>query len=377
MAESKRDYYEVLGVSKNASKEEIKSAYRKLAKQYHPDLNKSPDAPKKFEEIQEAYDVLYDDTKRKQYDQFGFAAFSQGSSTGGAGNPFSGGGFGGQGFGDIDLGDIFNSFFGGGSRRQRTGPQKGRDTLYTVNIEFMDAINGTTISLPLTYDEPCANCHGTGAETPNDVETCPTCRGSGVLRKQQRTLFGTMTSEVPCEHCHGTGKIIKKRCSKCNGSGYKRVHKNLDVTIPAGIANGQQVRVKGKGEKGSGGAENGDLYVEIHVKEHASFKRAGNDIHSDIALSFVDAALGTKIEVDTVYGKVTVDVPAGTQPNDTLKLKGKGVKDLRTGKPGEHFLHLKILTPQNLSSSQKELLEQFRKEENSKKGGWKSFFGRK
>lgn len=372
MAEAKRDYYETLGVNKSANKDEIKSAYRKLAKQYHPDINKSPDAPKKFEEIQEAYDVLYDDNKRRQYDQFGHAAFQQGGSTGGAGNPFGGAGFSGAGFGDVDLNDIFSSFFGGGRRssRQSGGPQKGNDSLIQVSISFMDSIKGTHITVPVNYDEPCEHCHGSGAESSSDVTTCPHCGGRGYVLRTQRTLFGTMQTEGPCEHCHGTGKIVKKGCHKCGGSGYSRVHKDLDVTIPAGISSGQQVRVKGKGERGINGGENGDLYIEVRVKKDQFFTRDGNDIHVELGLSFVECALGHALDVETVYGTVEVEIPAGTQPNALLKLKGKGVKDLRTGKPGDQFLHIKVQTPTNLTNSEKELLRQFQKEEDSKNGKW-------
>ena len=371
MAEAKRDYYETLGVGKSASKDEIKSAYRKLAKQYHPDINKSPDAPKKFEEIQEAYDILYDDSKRKQYDQFGHAAFQQGGSTGGAGNPFSGAGFSGAGFGDVDLNDIFSSFFGGGRRSSRSsGPQKGNDSLMQVSISFMDAVKGTHVTVPVTYDEPCEHCHGTGANSASDVSTCPHCGGRGYVLKTQRTILGTMQSEGPCEHCHGSGKIIKNTCKTCQGTGYHRVSKDLDVSIPAGINNGQQIRVKGKGERGRNGGENGDLYIEIHIKKDANFTRDGNDIHVELALSFVDCALGKTIDVETVYGSVEVEIPAGTQPNALLKLKGKGIKDLRTERPGDQFLHIKVETPRNLTNSQKDLLKQFQKEEEAKSGKW-------
>lgn len=372
MAE-KRDYYEVLGVSKNATKDEIKSAYRKLAKQYHPDLNKSPDAPKKFEEIQEAYDVLYDDEKRKRYDQFGFAAFEQGAGMGGASGADPFGGFSSQGFGDMGLGDIFESFFGGGARtrsRAQAGPQKGNDTLYRVNISFMDAINGVHVNIPLTYDEPCEKCGGTGAASPSDFVTCPDCGGSGYVRKVQRTIFGAMEGTSTCERCHGTGKIVKTPCPDCGGSGYHRVHKDLDVNVPAGINEGQQVRVRGKGERGTLGGENGDLYVEIHIKADKTFRREGNDIHMDLPLSFVSCALGDTVDVPTVYGEVSVDIPAGTQPDQILKLKGKGVKDLRSGKPGDQYLHVKVQTPTNLTSTQKDLLRQFQGEESQKKGKW-------
>lgn len=372
MAEEKRDYYETLGINKSATKDEIKSAYRKLAKQYHPDINKSPDAPKKFEEIQEAYDTLYDDNKRRQYDQFGHAAFQQGGSTGGAGNPFGGAGFSGAGFGDVDLNDIFSSFFGGGRRSSRStsGPQKGNDSLIQVSISFMDSINGTHVTIPVNYDEPCEHCHGTGAENPNDITTCHHCGGRGYVIRSQRSLFGTIQSEEPCEYCRGSGRTVKNGCHKCGGSGYKRVHKDIDVTIPAGISNGQQVRVKGKGERGYNGGENGDLYIEVRVKNDQMFTRDGNDIHVELKLSFVECALGHTLDVDTVYGTVEVQIPAGTQPDALLKLKGKGVKDLRSGKPGDQFLHVKVQTPTNLTSTEKELLRQFQKEEDSKNGKW-------
>ena len=377
MPKEKRDYYEVLGINKSASKDEIKSAYRKLAKQYHPDINHSPDAPEKFKEIQEAYDVLYDDNKRRQYDQFGFAAFNQGSSTGGDGNPFAGGGFSSQGFGDVDLNDIFQSFFGGGgSRRGRynSGPQKGDDALYRIKISFMDAVNGRKVSIPITYDEPCPHCHGSGAESPNDYDTCPDCGGSGVVRTRQQTLFGMMEGQSTCQRCHGSGKIIRNKCHECGGAGYSRLHKDLEVNIPAGINNGQQIRVSGKGERGINGGPNGDLYVEVSIKNDTKFTRDGNDVHLNIDLSFIDCALGAKIDVDTVYGPVTVTVPAGTQPDDTLKLKDRGIKDLRTSKPGNQYLHIKVKTPTNLNDKQKDLLKAFLEEEKNKKGfKWNPF----
>lgn len=376
---AKRDYYEVLGVSKSASKDEIKSAYRKLAKQYHPDINKSPDAPKKFEEIQEAYDILYDDNKRKTYDQFGMAAFEQGASTGGAGNPFTGGGFQGAGFGDIDLGDIFSSFFGGGgSRSGAHGPQKGEDRIQRVRINFMDSITGRKVVIPVNYEEECPHCHGSGAESPSDVVTCPKCRGTGTVRVQTRTIFGVMQQESTCPDCGGSGKSIKNRCHQCGGSGYTKIHKDLEVNIPAGISNGQQIRLSGKGGRGYSGGPNGDLYVEILVKEHEFFKRDGNDIHIDIPLSFIDCALGTEIDVPTVYGDVKVVVPEGTQPEQILKLKDRGVKDLRSGRPGSEFIHIKVKTPTSLSKEQKQLLKSFQGIEDAKKENifrkWKKKF---
>lgn len=364
---AKRDYYEVLGVDKSASKDEIKSAYRKLAKKYHPDVNKDPDAPKKFEEVQEAYDVLYDDNKRAQYDQFGPDAFSQGNM-GGGGNPFTGG-FSNMGGMDVDLNDIFSSFFGGGrSRQSRSGPIKGEDSLYRVKINFMDAIKGTTITVNATYDEPCPHCHGTGAENPSDYMTCPDCGGRGTVKMRQQTLFGMMDTEQTCPRCKGSGKVIKEKCHTCGGNGYSRIKKNLEVKIPAGINSGQQIRVQGKGGRGINGGPNGDLYVEIRIADDKTFKRDGNDIHVDIDLSFVDCALGTDIVVPTVYGDVNVTVPEGTQPDQIIRLKERGIKDLRTGKPGNEYLHIKVRTPTNLSATQKELLKQFRSEDGKKSG---------
>ncbi|MCR5348834.1 MAG: molecular chaperone DnaJ [Bacilli bacterium] len=356
MAE-KRDYYEVLGLTKSASKDEIKSAYRRLAKKYHPDLNKEPGAADKFKEVQEAYDVLYDDNKRAQYDQFGHAAFQQGGSTGGG--PF-GGGFSGAGFGDMDLGDIFSSFFGGGGRRSRpTGPQKGDNQITRIRISFMDAVNGTKVSIPITYDEPCPHCHGTGAESGSDIGTCPHCGGVGAVKTQQRTIFGVMESSTVCPHCGGSGKVVRNKCHQCGGKGYSRVRKDLTVNIPAGINAGQQVRVQGKGGRGINGGPNGDLYVEVLVAEHPDFRRDGNDIHVDIPLSFVDCALGTTVTVPTVYGEVEVRIPEGTQPDAILKIKDRGIKDLHTQRPGNQYVHVKVKTPTNLTRAQRKLLEEF------------------
>lgn len=362
---AKRDFYEVLGVNKSASKDEIKSAYRKLAKKYHPDINKEAGAEEKFKEVQEAYDVLYDDKKRQMYDQFGMAAFEQGASTGGAGNPFSGAGFGSQGFGGVDLGDIFSSFFGGGQRRQQKsfGPQRGEDTLQRIRVPFMDAILGKKVLVPVSYDEPCEHCHGTGANSAGGIKTCTHCQGRGYVRTQQRSLFGVFESQDVCPECHGSGKIITDKCPECGGKGYKHIKRDMEVNIPAGINAGQQIRVRGKGEHGLNGGENGDLYLEIVIVPHQHFKRDGNDIHIDIPISFVDATLGKTITVPTVYGDCEVDVPAGTQPNQILRLKGRGIKDMRKGTPGDQYVHVLIKTPTKLSKSQKKLLEEYQKNE--------------
>lgn len=372
---AKRDFYEVLGINKSASKDEIKSAYRKLAKKYHPDLNHEPDAPEKFKEIQEAYDILYDDKKRQMYDQFGMAAFEQGASTGGAGNPFAGGGFSSQGFGGVDLGDIFSSFFGGGPRqsRQSYGPRRGDDAMQRIRVPFMDAILGKKVLVPVSYDEKCPKCDGTGAKSPSDIHTCPDCQGRGYVRTQQRTIFGVMEGQATCSKCGGSGKIISEKCDECGGKGYKHIKRDMEVNIPAGINAGQQIVVKGKGERGINGGGNGDLYLEIVIIPHEFFKRDGNDIHLDVPISFIDATLGKKIEVPTVYGNVEVDVPAGSQPNQILRLKGRGVKDLRRGTPGDQYLHLIIKTPTKLSREQKKLLEDYRDSESKEDSIFEKF----
>lgn len=363
---AKRDFYEVLGVNKSSSKDEIKSAYRKLAKKYHPDINKEPGAEEKFKEVQEAWDVLGDDKKRQMYDQFGMAAFEQGSSTGGAGNPFSGAGFGSQGFGGVDLGDIFSSFFGGGRASQRkanVGPQRGEDVLQRIRVPFMDAIMGKKVLVPVSYDEPCKTCGGTGAKTPSSIKTCPRCGGRGYINTQQRTLFGVMESQQVCPECGGRGKIITDKCPDCDGKGYKHIKRDMEVNIPAGINQGQQIVVRGKGEHGVNGGQNGDLYLEIVLIPHEFFKREGNDIHIDIPISFVDATLGKKIDVPTVYGECEVEIPAGTQPNQILRLKGRGIKDMRKGTPGDEYIHIQIKTPTKLSKDQRKLLEEYQKSE--------------
>ena len=355
---NKRDFYEVLGISKGASKVEIKAAYRKLAKKYHPDVNKASDAETKFKEVQEAYDVLYDDQKRQTYDQFGHAAFDQNM---GGGNPFQG--FGGGAFQDVDLSDLFGSFFGGSRRaRPQTGPRRGADSFMRIKIAFMDAIKGKRVTIPITYDEQCTRCGGTGAHSHSDVHTCATCHGSGTIKTRQQTILGTMETQNTCPTCGGKGKTITRACDACGGKGYNRVRTDIEVNIPAGINSGQQIRIGSKGERGQDGGPNGDLFIEVAIQNHEHFQRDGNDIHLEVPISFVDAALGTDIEVPTVYGDVTLKIPAGTQPDKVLKLKGKGVVDLRGGNQGDQYVHLKVSTPSNLSKRQRELLEEFKKE---------------
>ncbi len=368
---NKRDPYEVLGVSKNASADEIKSSYRKLARKYHPDLNKEEGAEAKFKEVQEAYEILSDPDKKAKYDQFGYAAFDQ---QGG----FGGGGFGD--FGDVDLGDIFGSFFGGGARRSRqsTGPSRGDDVLKRVRISFMDSINGKTIDLDLNLDETCPHCNGTGAENPNDISTCPDCRGSGFITAVQQTLFGRMQTQRECPRCDGTGKVINNKCKKCGGKGYSTVKKTIEVKIPAGISNGQQICVRGKGERGTKGGPNGDLYIEVIVEASKIFTREGNNIHINKDVSYLEAILGAGSEVETVYGTVAFDIPSGTQPNTVLRLRGKGVKDLRTGAVGDQFIHINVVIPKSINKEERELLQNLAKvsDDKDKKKGKESLFDR-
>ena len=361
MAE-KRDLYEVLGIKKGASKDEIKSAYRKLAKKYHPDNHETGNADK-FKEVQEAYDILYDNNKRSAYDQFGFAAFEQGAGQPGS-NPFDGG----FGFGEsMDLNDLFASFFGGGRRAQRAnnGPRRGNDRIVRIKVDFMDTINGRDIEIPLTVDEICPSCQGSGAKSANDIRVCHSCGGNGYVRTQRRSLFGMVEQQEVCPQCNGRGKIITSSCPNCGGKGFNRVKKNIKVHIIAGINNGQQIRVQNMGERGVNGGPNGDLFVEVNVKPHQYFKRDGNDIHLTVPIDFVDAILGTSVDIPTVYGEATLNIPSGTQPGQIFRMRGQGVKDLRSGRPGDQYVHLDIKMPTSLSKQQKELLSQYR--ESSKK----------
>ncbi len=362
----KRDYYEVLGVNKDATDKEIKNAYLKLAKQYHPDLNKSEDAPAKFKEVTEAYEVLKDKDKRARYDQYGFAGVDPNSAASGAGfNGFNG--FDGQ---DVDLGDIFSQFFGGGARqtsRRQTGPIKGEDSLIKIKITFMDAINGTTVEIPVNYDETCTSCSGTGAKNSSAFSSCPYCNGTGVIRTQQRSIFGTISQQSVCPHCNGTGKIIKDKCPDCNGQGYKHVSSKIDVTIPAGIDNGQQIRVPGKGKHGYNGGPSGDLYIQVVVSNDSRFTREGKDIHVTVPIPVINLVLGCTITVDTVYGKCDVEVAPGTPTTAVLKLKGKGIKSNRSyEQDGDQYIHLDVKVPSKITQEQKDLLIKFNDIEESK-----------
>ena len=354
---AKRDYYEVLGLSKSATEAEIKKAYRKMAKQYHPDVCKEPDAEEKFKEVQEAYDVLSDANKKAAYDRYGHSAFEQGAGG------FQGGGFGGfGGFEDVDLGDIFGSFFGGGSRSQRrTGPIRGDDRFIQLEIDFMDAIKGKKTEIKINFDEQCSHCNGTGAKSAHDVTTCPRCNGTGTIRTQQRSPFGTFVNQTTCPDCNGTGKVIKDKCPHCKGNGYVNKNVTVELNIPAGINTHQQLRVAGKGHRGINGGSNGDLYVEIFVRPHKHFKREGKNIHIVVPISSIDATLGCEVDVPTVNGDVTMKVPEGTQSGTVLRLKGKGVKDLRSDVYGDQFVTIDVKIPTKLSREEKELYQKLRK----------------
>ena len=383
MAE-KRDYYEVLGVSKGASDSEIKSAYRKLAKKYHPDMNPGDkEAEAKFKEASEAYAVLSDADKRRQYDQFGHAAFDGGA--GGAG----GFDFGGMDMGDI-FGDIFGDFFGGGrSRGQSNGPMKGQNIRTSVRITFEEACFGVDKEIDVTLKEECATCHGTGAKPGTSPETCKKCGGKGQVVFTQQSLFGVVRNVQACPDCHGTGKIIKERCSDCSGSGYISKRKKISVSIPAGIDNGQCVRIRDKGEPGVNGGQRGDLLVEVVVSRHPIFQRQDRDIFSTAPITFAQAALGGDVRIKTVDGEVIYTVKPGTQTNTRVRLRNKGVPSLRNKQVrGDHYVTLVVEVPTKMNSEQKELLKAFDKamygeknedetQSDEKKHGKKGMFGKK
>ena len=357
MAEQKRDYYEVLGVDKNADDAALKKAYRVLAKKYHPDMNPGDaEAEKKFKEASEAYAVLSDPEKRRQYDQFGHAAFD-----GGAG----GGGFGGFDFNSADFGDIFGDIFGdffGGRRSARgnNGPMKGANIRTSVRITFEEAVFGVDKEIELTLKDECKTCHGSGAKAGTTPETCQKCGGKGQVVFTQQSFFGTVRNVQTCPDCNGTGKVIKEKCPDCHGSGYIASTKKIQVSIPAGIDNGQSVRIREKGEPGTNGGPRGDLLVEVIVGRHPIFQRQDYDIYSNVPVSYAVAALGGEVVVDTVDGKVIYEVKPGTQTDTRVRLKGKGVPTLRNKEVrGDHYVTLVVQTPEKLSHEAKELLRQF------------------
>ena len=381
MAESKRDYYEVLGVGRDADDSAIKKAYRVLAKKYHPDANPGDkEAEKKFKEASEAYSVLSDPQKRQQYDQFGHAAFEGGA--GGAGG-FGGFDFSGD-MGDI-FGDIFGYIFGGGrsSRGRSNGPMRGTNVRTGVRITFEEAVFGCEKEIEINYKEECSDCHGTGAKPGTSPITCPKCNGKGKIMYTQQSFFGQIQNVQSCPDCGGTGKVIKEKCPKCYGSGYKTIRKKFKVNIPAGIDNGQSVRLAGAGEPGVNGGERGDLLVEAVVSNHPFLKRQDTSIFSTVYISFATAALGGPIRIKTVDGEVEYEVKAGTQTDTKVRLKGKGVPSLRNRNArGDHYVTLVVQVPERMNEAQKEALRRYDEEmrgvapqpEGHKKKGFKDFF---
>jgi len=347
---SKRDYYEVLGVSKDASKDEIKKAYRKLAKKYHPDVSEEENASEKFKEAQEAWDVLGDQQKRAQYDQFGHASQNAGQGFGGFGGAEDFGGF----------GDIFDMFFGGGGRRRDpNAPRKGADLQYTMTLGFEEAIFGKETDIQIPKEEACDTCDGSGAKPGTEPETCSHCKGAGQLNQEQDTPFGRVVNRRVCHYCQGTGKIIKDKCNTCGGNGKVKTRKTIHISIPAGIDEGQQIRVSGQGEPGENGGPAGDLYVVVQIYPHEFFQREGNHIFCEMPITFAQAALGDEVEVPTVHGKVKLKVPAGTQAGKTFRLKEKGAPSIRGTGHGDQHVKMRVVTPTNLNDRQKELLREF------------------
>lgn len=348
---AKKDYYETLGVSKDATEAEIKSAYRKLAKKYHPDLNKEPGAADKFKEIGEAYSVLSDESKRKMYDQYGSAAFEQGGAGGGFG------GFGGFQDVNVDLNDIFEDFLGGfgfgGSRRNRAS--KGEDVLIRVNLGFMEAVNGCKKDIELSINDTCPECRGEGGKNP---KTCPTCGGRGRVVTETRTILGMMQTETACPKCGGNGKTFDSVCQKCKGRKVVKVTKTLSVEIPSGIATGERLRISGKGGAGLNGGPNGDVYLEFRVEEHPIFKRDGNDIYLVLPISITEAVLGCKKEIPTVLGNVILDIAGGTQNGDKLRIKGKGIPGTSSFKKGDMYVIINVVIPTKLDRNQKSLFKE-------------------
>ena len=357
----KRDYYEVLGVSKDASEADIKSAFRRLAKKYHPDLNKDPDAPEKFKEVQEAYEVLSDENKRKTYDQFGHAAFDQNGNAGFGGGGYYGG-FDSSGFGfeDIDLGDILSGVFGEGFGFRNRGKtsnrsQKGSDSIYQMNLTFMEAVHGCKKDVTLDVYEKCDSCSGKGG---HNEKNCPNCHGSGTITRQQNSLFGSFISKTTCPDCNGTGKVFGEICSDCKGKGKVKKRKTLEVSIPAGVDTGEQIRLKEKGSAGINGGPNGDVYVEFKVEDHQIFKRREHDIYMELPINIAEATLGCKKELHIMDEDIILTIPAGTQNLDKHRIKGKGVPYVNQNKVGDLYVIIKVVTPTKLDRKQKELFKE-------------------
>lgn len=354
---AKRDYYEILGVNKNATEDEIKSAFRKLAKKYHPDVSKEADAAEKFKEAQEAYAVLSDKNQRAKYDQYGHSAFeNMGGNAGG-----------GYDFGGFDFSSIFDEIFGGGfssfgnfggfGGNKRNRPTKGSDLMYRMDIEFEEAIYGSKKEIELTISEDCPECEGHGG---HDEKTCPDCSGSGYVNQEARTLFGSFVSRSVCSTCEGHGHIYKSVCSKCHGKGKVRVRKEIVINIPKGINSGEQLRLSGKGEAGQNGGPNGDLYIEINVKKHPLYTREGNDIYVELPVTITDLVLGVSKKVKTPHGFIDVKIKEGSQPGDILRVRGKGIESDSFSRNGDFFIVLKLIAPTKLTREQKKLFEELK-----------------
>ncbi len=372
----KRDFYEVLGVQRSATDDEIKKAYRKLAKKYHPDLN--PDdssAEQKFKEVSEAYEILSDKEKRSRYDQFGHAGVDPNFGAGGGA-----GGFGG--FGGFDMGDIFGDIFGGGfggfggRSSGRRGPKRGSDVNTEITITFEEAVFGCEKEISLYRIETCPDCSGSGAQPGTEVTTCSVCGGRGQVTTTQRTILGNMQTVTTCSACGGKGKIAKEPCSKCAGKGRVRKNRKIKVKIPAGIDNGQTISLSGQGNAGEQGAPSGDLYVSVYVKPSQIFERSGFDVSYKMDISFAEAALGASVEVPTLDGKVKYEIPEGTQPGTVFRFKGKGVPYLKRSGRGDQYVMVNVVVPKHLSAKQKELLKEFAGMTNAK-GKSKGFFDKK
>lgn len=357
MADSKRDYYEVLGVAKDADENTIKKAYRQLAKKYHPDMNPGDaEAEAKFKEVNEAYDVLSDPDKRAKYDQYGHAAFDPSSGMGG-------GGFGGFGFdGGFDINDIFSSFFGGGGgSTRRNGPIRGDNITVRLTLTFEESVFGCKKEITYQKVQKCAECDGSGAAKGSSPKTCDTCRGTGQVRVQQRSPFGIIQTMKTCETCRGTGKIIENKCDKCRGTGFTRVSKKLEVNIPAGIDDGQQIALRGQGSDGMNGGQPGDLNIIISVRPHSVFERDGDDLYCEIPITYAEATLGAEIDIPTLEGSQKYEIPEGTQTGTVFTLRGKGVTRVNSKVRGNLYLTVVVEVPKNLTFEQKDLLEKFAK----------------
>ena len=357
----KRDFYEVLGVDRSASDDELKEAYRKAAKKYHPDLNPGDkEAEARFKEVNEAYEILSDQEKRSRYDQFGHAGVDPNYSAGGYGGGF-GGGFGG--FGDFgDIGDIFSSIFGGGfggGRANPNAPRRGGDVTTSVTISFEEAAKGCKKKVKVTSIDGCTDCHGTGAADGTTPKSCPTCHGTGHVKVVQRTPFGQMQTQRPCDQCRGSGKIIEKPCRTCGGKGKVRRTREEEINIPAGIDDSQILVVRGKGDAGINGGPAGDLNISVNVRPHPVFERDGTDVYCEIPITFVQAALGAEIQVPTLDGKANLKIREGTQPGDKFRLKGKGIVRTNSTYRGDQYVIITVEVPKDLTKAQKEILTNF------------------